>query len=389
MATDAELLGIRRHLHAHPELSLREHRTAEYIEERLRGFGVTSIERVAETGVVALIQGAQPGPVWAYRADIDALPIQEVSGAEYKSRNPGVMHACGHDVHTTVALGLARELQRRRDELVGGVKILFQPAEEASPEDEPIGAERMVQEGVLDAPEVEAVFAMHCMPALDAGKIGYTGGPVWAASQLVEITVRGKKAHGAYPHEGIDAVAIAAQLVVGLQQVVSRSVDARQACVLTIGSLQAGNSYNIIADEAKLVGILRSLSEEALEVARGQIQQIVTSLPAAFGAEAELKLTPGANLTANHLPLERAVVSRLQARFSADVVVPHPPQLGAEDFSAFSRRRPGCYLFLGVRNRERGIEHALHTPSFDVDESCIGLGVEAMTEILLKKDATF
>jgi amidohydrolase len=387
MATDPELIAIRRHLHAHPELSLKEVATARFIEEKLREFGVESIERMAGTGLVALIPGETEGPVWAFRADIDALPIQESSDKEYKSRNEGVMHACGHDVHTTVALGLARQLQRRRKEMVGAVKILFQPAEEASPEGEPIGAEAMVQEGALSNPEVEAVFAMHCMPDLDAGKIGYTGGPVWAASRLVEISVEGIKAHGAYPHQGIDAVAVAAQLVVALQQVVSRSVDARDACVLTIGSVQAGNSYNIIADRAHLVGILRSLSEEAMEVASHRTTEVVSSLPAAFGATGSVTFTPGAHLTANDPALERRVVDRLMHRFGDDVIVAHPPQLGAEDFSAFSRRVPGCYLFLGVRNRARGIDSALHTPTFDVDEDCIGLGVTALTEILLRKDA--
>ncbi len=387
MATDNELVAIRRHLHAHPELSLREQETARFIQEKLRAFGVESIEVVADTGVVALIEGATPGPVWAYRADIDALPIQEVTDAEYKSRNAGVMHACGHDVHTTVALGLCRELHRRRQEMVGSVKVLFQPAEEASPEDEPIGAERMVQEGVLEDPPVEAIFALHCMPALDVGKIGYTGGPVWAASQLMEFEIQGRKSHGAYPHEGVDAVAVAAQLVVALQQVVSRSIDARQACVVTVGTIEAGTSYNIIADSARMVGILRSLSEDALTTARQRITELAERIPAAFGATGSVRFTPGADLTANDEALESRVVARLKDRFGPEVIVSHPPQLGAEDFSAFSRRVPGCYLFLGVRNRDRGIEHALHTPSFDVDEDCIGLGVDALTEILLKKDA--
>ena len=381
--TDRELIEMRRHLHRHPELSLREERTASYIEEKLRRFGIEKLERCAETGVVAVIEGGQPGITKAYRADIDALPIQESSEAEYASQNPGVMHACGHDVHTTVGLGVARELFRRREELKGRVKLIFQPAEEASPEDDPIGAERMVQEGVLEDPKVEAIFALHCMPALEVGKIGYTGGPVWAASELVEIEIEGKKAHGAYPHEGVDAVVVAAQLIQGLQQVVSRVVDARQACVLTIGRLEAGNSYNIIADRAKLTGILRGLSEEAMDRARGAIEEIVERLPAAFGARGRLKITPGARLTANDLALEERTVEMIRQKVGPEVLSRHLPQLGAEDFSAFSRRVPGCYLFLGVRNEEKGIVNALHTPNFDVDEDCLGLGVKVMTEVLL------
>lgn len=380
---DPELVAMRRHLHRYPELSMKEERTAQYIEEKLRAFGIETIERLADTGVVALIEGEKEGITKAYRADIDALPIQEVSEVVYKSTNPGVMHACGHDVHTTVGLGCAREVYRRRRELKGRVKFIFQPAEEASPENEPIGAERMVQEGVLKNPDVEAIFALHCMPALEVGKIGYTGGPVWAASELVEIEVEGKKSHGAYPHEGIDAVAVAAQLIVSLQQVVSRMVDTRQPCVLTVGRMEAGNSYNITAEKAEMTGILRGLSEEGMQTARRAIEKMVASLPGAFGATGRVRFTPGARLTANDVELEARTVELIRQKVGKELVVQHLPQLGAEDFSAFSRRVPGCYLFLGIRNEARGIVYPLHTPTFDVDEECLSIGVKAMTEVLL------
>lgn len=381
---DQELIAMRRHLHQYPELSLKEENTARFIEEKLKSFGITAIERVAETGVVALVEGKREGITKAYRADIDALPIQESSDRDYQSRNPGVMHACGHDVHTTVGLGVARAIFNRREELKGAVKFIFQPAEEASPENEPIGAERMVQEGVLKDPDVSAIFALHCMPALDVGKIGFTGGPVWAASELVEIEVVGKKAHGAYPHEGVDAVAVSAQLIVALQQVISRMVDTRHPCIFSIGKVEAGNSYNIIAAEAKLTGILRGLSEEGMAKAREAIERMVITLPTAFGASASVRFTAGAKLTANDQELEARAVSLIREKCGSDVVESHLPQLGAEDFSAFSRRIPGCYLFLGIRNEGKGIIHPLHTPNFDVDEACLGLGVRAMTEVLLE-----
>lgn len=383
-----ELVRIRRHLHAHPELSLREHETARFIEGELAAMGLRP-ERVAGTGVVAVLEGAHDGPTLGWRADIDALPIEQVSEAPYRSKRPGVMHACGHDVHTTIGLGLARALAARREELRGRVKFVFQPAEEAAPVDEPIGAERMVVEGVLENPRVDAMFALHCMPTLEVGRIGYTGGALWAGSQHVEITVRGAKTHAAYPHEGIDAVVAASHVVVALQTVVSRRVDARQPVVLSIGKLEAGNTYNVIADEAKLSGILRTLSDEAAAVAREEIERIVAGVTAALGARGEVRFTQGAYLTANDVALEQRTVALLQEVAGVEAVVPHLPQLGAEDFSAFSRRVPGCYLFLGVRNEARGITHMIHTPQFDVDESCMPFAVRNFSEVLLKTAATW
>lgn len=383
--TDDDLISIRRHLHAHPELSLREEKTATFVEEQLAAFGIDQVERIAGTGVVALVVGEREGPTRAYRADIDALPIEEKNDVDYASKNTGVMHACGHDVHTTIGLGVARAVHRRRHELAGRVKFIFQPAEEASPEDEPVGAERLVKEGVLQSPQVDAIYALHCMPTLEVGKIGYTGGPVWAASELMEIEIEGKQAHGAYPHEGIDAVAVAAQVVVALQQVVSRTIDARQSCVVTVGHVEAGNSYNIIAERASMTGILRGLSDEAMERARQSIEEIVTHVSRGFGATGSVKFTPGARLVANDVSLESSAVAIIKEQLGDAIVTSHQPQLGAEDFSAFSRRIPGCYLFLGIRNEARGITHALHTPHFDVDEDCIGVGVAAMTEVLLAK----
>ncbi len=379
----SRLIERRRHLHAHPELSNQEEQTARYIEQQLAGIGLEDVRRVADTGVVALIEGALDGPTLAWRADIDALPIQEINDTSYASQNAGVMHACGHDVHTTVGLGLAEQLWARRGELCGRVKFIFQPAEEASPVDEPIGAEKMALAGVLDEPEVDAVFAAHCMPSLEVGKIGYTGGGVWAGSTLVEIAVRGQKAHGAYPHEGIDAVLVASHLVTALQSVVSRRVDTRKPCVLTVGSIQGGNSYNILAEDAHLTGILRALDEDVSEFARGEIERLSQNICAGFGASCQVKFTPGARPVVNDAGLEARAVAALTGRFGADEIVSHPPQLGAEDFAAFSRRVPGCYLFLGIRNEAKGIVNALHTPNFDVDERCLAFGVERFAAMLV------
>lgn len=383
------LVGMRRHLHKHPELSFKERETQRYIEQCLRDVGITDITRCADTGVVAIIEGAHPGPTLAFRGDIDALPIIEDSEQPYASCNPGVMHACGHDVHTTLGLGVARAMWRNRASIHGRIKCIFQPAEEASPTGEPIGAERMAQEGVLLAPDVDAIFAYHCMPTLDVGHIGYTSGPVWAGSTLVEITVHGQKTHAAYPHSGIDAVLVAAQVILGLQTVVSRRLDARQPCVLSIGKLDAGESYNIIADTAQLTGILRVLSDDTAVQARAHIQQVVDGICAAHGAHAEVRFTPGARLTTNDVELEQRTVELMKQSVGAHALVPHLPQMGAEDFAAFSTRIPACYLFLGVRNESRGITHMIHTPKFDVDEDCIALGVHAMSHALLDLGASW
>jgi amidohydrolase len=382
-ASEVALLStIRRDLHQNPELSFFEERTASRIEDELNAIGITH-QRLAKTGVVGLIEGAHPGPTLLFRADIDALPIEELSDIAYKSQNKGVMHACGHDVHTTIGIGVARALMSQREHLHGRIKLVFQPAEEASPENEPIGAERMVVEGVLENPKVDAAFAFHVMPTLDVGKIGYTGGPCWARSDLFEITITGKKTHAAYPHEGIDAVVVAAQMVTALQTLVSRRVDARDAAVISVGKLEAGNSYNIIADRAVLTGIIRTLSDDVADLIATEMNQLCTQLAVAFGAEAHVRLTAGARLTANDPGLEHRTVQSMRTHVGADTLVPIAPQMGAEDFASFSRRVPSCYLFLGVRNEARGIVHMIHTPFFDVDEACLPLAVRAMSQALL------
>jgi amidohydrolase len=384
-AAQAELVACRRYLHANPELSFEEEQTAQALEARLKVAGITDLKRCAGTGVIAIIEGAHPGPTLAFRADTDALPIQEEGEVAYKSCRPGVMHACGHDVHTTVGLGVALALQANREGLHGRVKMIFQPAEEAPPSpDGPVGAARMVAEGALRSPDVDAIFALHCMPDLDAGRIGYTGGGVWARSDLMEIAIEGSKAHAAYPHEGIDAAVAAAHVLLALQTIVSRRVDTRRPCVVTVGRLEAGVSYNILAERAKLTGIIRTLSDEVSEQVMGEVVRIVEGVSGALGARATVRFVPGARLTANALWLESWTVGALRDVLGAERVVGHMPQLGAEDFAAFSREVPGCYLFLGVRDEARGIAHALHTPRFDVDERCLALGVRGMASALLR-----
>ncbi len=384
---DATLVAIRRDLHMHPELSHRESRTAGVIAERLRALGLEPRTGIAGHGVVALVDGAHPGPTLLYRADIDALPIQEADDRDYASTHPGVMHACGHDVHTTVGLGVASRILEARSQLHGRVLFVFQPAEEAAPPPgEVIGAEKMVHEGVLSDYDVSGAFALHVMPTLDVGHIGYTSGPVWAASDLFDIEVKGRMAHGAYPHEGADTLYAASQIVVALQQVVSRNVDARDPCVVSVCRFDAGSAYNIVPDRATLQGLLRTHSDPVRDLAMTRMKAVVEATARACDCEATIRFVRGTYATANDPALERFAID-VAATVDGVAVSPHPPQMGAEDFAAFSRRVPGCYLFLGVRNEARGITHMIHTPRFDVDERCLGLGARAMTRVLLEAGA--
>lgn len=381
---ESDLVAIRRDLHAHPELSNAEARTGARIAEVLRALGYTPRTGVAGHGVVAVLEGDHPGPTLLYRADIDALPIQEVEGRPHGSTHPGVMHACGHDVHTTVGLGVASAMRARRAELRGRIVFVFQPAEEAAPPPgQTIGAERMVEEGVLDAPRVDAAFALHVMPLLDAGTIGYTRGPVWAASDLFDVTVEGRMAHGAYPHEGVDAIHCAAMIVQALQQIPSRNIDAREACVISLGRFQSGTAYNILPAQAHLQGLIRTHCPEVRQVVLARFHEVVSGIATACGCQANVSIVRGTYRTANDVTLETFTTDAIAAAHPDLRVVPFKPQMGAEDFAAFSRRVPGVYLFLGVRNEERGITHMIHTPAFDVDESCLGVGVRAMVDALL------
>jgi amidohydrolase len=383
-ALQPKLVQIRRDLHEHPELSNREFRTAGIVAEHLRGLGLSVQTGVAHTGVVALLEGNGPGRTVAVRADMDALPIQELNAVPYRSKHEGVKHACGHDVHTTIGLGVAEALSQIRATLSGSVKFIFQPAEEGAPAGETGGAYLMLDEGVLDNPPVESILGLHVMPTLDAGKLGYHAGPVWASNDAIEVVIHGRKTHGAYPHTGVDAILVASHVLQALQTLVNRSVDVRDPLLISFGVIQGGNQFNVIADEVRLLGMMRCLNPEIRRTTPARIEELVRGITGSFGASHSLNITPGAPVTMNHPEMVKRAVPVLEGTVGKENLLLQKPQMGAEDFACYAERVPGFYFMLGVRNESLGITEMLHTPRFDVDETCLSVGVHAMSSLVLE-----
>jgi amidohydrolase len=376
------LVEARRWFHQRPELSNREVGTAKEIARRLTAMGYQVQTGIARTGVVAVLHGGLPGPVVAWRTDMDALPIEEQVAVPFRSQNPGVMPACGHDVHMTVALGIAEVLMTLRPEVHGTVKFIFQPAEEGPPAGEKGGASLMVEEGVLLNPAPAAIFGMHVMPTLPVGQVSVRAGGMLAASDEFTITVHGLKSHGSAPHLGVDAVYVAAQLVVGLQEVVSRETDARRPLVVSVGSLHAGNRFNIIADEAVLEGTVRTLDEATHLSVKPAMQRVVDGICQAYRARCELVYERSNPVTSNDPELAAFAAATLRAGLGADKVVEAEPIMAAEDFAHYLREIPGAFLFLGVRDPRKATASYLHTPTFEPDESAILTGVRAGATLL-------
>ena len=378
------LVAQRRDIHMHPELSNREERTSRVVAERLKALGFDEVRTsVAKHGVVALLRGGRPGPVVAVRADMDALPINETIDVPYKSRTPGVKHACGHDVHTTVALGVAEVLASMRAELPGAVKFLFQPAEEGAPPGEEGGAKLMIKEGALENPRPAAIFGLHTEPNAQAGQVGYHSGPAMASSDTFSITVRGKSAHGAQPHRGVDAVVVAAECVLALQNIRSRRIDPLEPLVITLGTVQGGTRFNVIAEEVKLTGTMRTLSDQVRERAVALMRETLASVTAAYGATFELNMGDSNPVTYNEPALVEESLPAIKRVVGDQNALALRPFMPSEDFSYYQKVVPGFYYFLGVGNRARGINAGWHTPEFDVDEESLVVGVKVMSNVLL------
>jgi amidohydrolase len=384
-AIRARIVETRRDLARHPELSNREVWTSKYIADRLRELGFTEVRTgVARHGIVALLKGGKPGKVVAWRADMDGLPVQDIGDKPYKSQIDGVKHACGHDAHMAIALGVAEVLSKMKADLPGTVKFIFQPAEEGAPEGEEGGAALMVKEGVLDNPRPGAIFGLHVWSQAPSGKIHYVPGGFMASADPFEVVVRGKRVHAATPHLGVDPIVIASQCVSAMQTIRSRRIDPLDAIVLTFGSIHGGNRGNIIPDSVTLQGTLRTLSEQVRESARTMMRQSLEGCTAGSGATYELKWGTGAYpVTHNDPELTRANLAALERTLGKENVVLARPTMGAEDFSFFQKVIPGFYWFLGIADPAKGTTGAHHTSEFAVDEDVLPLGVRSAASQLV------
>ena len=384
-ALEPKLIECRRDFHMHPELSNREARTGREIAARLRALKLDEVRYpVATHGVVAVLKGKKPGPVVAWRADIDALPINEVIDVPYKSRNAGVKHACGHDVHITVGLGIAETLAGLRDEIAGTIVFLFQPAEEGPPGDEPGGAPLMINEGALNL-KPQAIFAYHVSGDFDSGTVAYAPGPFLASADTFQATFKGRKAHGSTPQLGNDAVVTAAQCIMALQTIHSRRIDTAQPSVLTIGTIHGGDRHNIIADSVKVTGTIRTYNETVRESIRTMMRQTLGGCTSAFGSDFDLSWStntyPPTINDARQVAFAVPVLERVLGKAN---VLPTRPVMGAEDFSYYLKQVPGAMFWLGVRNEKKGFGSGIHTAEFDIDEDALSVGVRTGAALLLE-----
>jgi amidohydrolase len=386
---EPSVIAIRRDIHEHPELGNREVRTAKIVAERLRELGIEVQEKVAHTGVVGVLKGGKPGKVVALRADMDALPVAEQVDlpfaskvrTTYNGQEVGVMHACGHDAHVAILLGVAEVLAGVREDLGGTVKFIFQPAEEGAPEGEEGGAELMVKEGVLADPKVDAIFGLHVSSRFPVGEIAYKPEGMMAAVDSFKIVVRGKQTHGAYPWLGVDPIVVASQIVLGLQTIPSRQLESTKApSIVTVGAIHGGVRTNIIPDEVEMIGTIRSLDSHMRDELHSRIKRTAENIAASAGATATVTITTGYPITYNDPALTEAMVPSLRRVAGAANVKLVNPALGAEDFSFFQKEVPGLFFWLGTRPANQTAEQAPsnHSPLFFVDESGLGLGIRSM-----------
>jgi amidohydrolase len=380
----ASLIAQRRDFHMHPELGYQEVRTSKIVLERLRHMGLTDIRtNIAVHGLVALLKGGKPGPIVAYRGEMDALPFQELNNVPYKSTVSNVMHACGHDAHTTIALGVAEVLSRMRDQLPGTVKFVFQPnEEETAPEAMGDGAKMMVKEGALENPKPGAIFGLHTTAEIESGKIGARPGGAQAAADEFEIIIHGKSAYVAHPEEGVDAIIVAAQCIDGLQTIRSRRTDPLERIMLAIGKIEGGEKLGAPAAEVRMKGLLRSFSESARKQMKDEMRQTLDGICKAYGATFELKIDEQTMVVYNDPKLTSFAMDSIRHSLGKDATIEPEFRMGAEDFSYFQEQVPGILFRLGSGNKAKGITAQQHSPQFDIDEECMVVGVEAMANLI-------
>jgi amidohydrolase len=389
---ESKVVAWRRDFHQNPELGNREFKTAEKITAHLKQLGIEVQTGVAHTGVVGLLKGGKPGPVVALRADMDGLPVTERVDvpfksnvkAEYNGQTTGVMHACGHDTHVAILMGVAEVLASVKADLKGTVKFIFQPAEEGAPEGEEGGAKLMVKEGVLDNPKVDAIFGLHINSQTEVNTIAYKPGATMAAVDFFSIDVKGKQTHGAYPWSGVDPIVTSAQIVTGLQTIVSRNLDITKApAVVTIGAIHGGIRQNIIPEEVKMIGTIRTFDEEMHSHVHKRVTEISTHIAESAGATADVKIDVLYPVTFNDIPLTDKMVGTLQSVAGKENVILTTAKTGAEDFSYFQQKVPGFFFFLGGMPKGKNPLEAAphHTPDFYIDESGLVLGVRSLSRL--------
>lgn len=373
-----QLVSWRRDFHRHPELALQERRSAGIIAKKLRDLGYEVKTGVAETGIVALLRGNEAGPVVMARFDMDALPILEANETDYASQHRGVMHACGHDGHMAIGLGVATLLDRHQDALTGTVKLVFQPGEEGGD-----GARIMVEEGVLEDPRPDVALIAHLWNEKPVGTINVTPGPVMAAAEKWICTVRGKGGHGALPHQAVDPIVAASHIVIGLQAVVSRNVSPLETAVVTVGSFQGGDAFNVIPDSVDLSGTIRTYDPHVREDVLRRVREIVETVAKAYDASADLQIAHLTPAVVNSPQIVEVVREAAEQVVGPQQVASGERTMGSEDAAYFIQDVPGCYFFIGSANSERGLDASHHNPHFDFDEDALPIGVAVMTEAIM------
>jgi amidohydrolase len=377
-----EIQAIRRHIHAHPELSYQEYKTAEFVSATLTSWGIKHQNNVAGTGIVALIEGNNPElKTIALRGDMDALPITEANDVPYKSQNEGVMHACGHDVHTSSLLGAAKILHEIRDQWQGTIKLLFQPGEEMVPG----GASLMIKDGALKNPDVSSITGQHVMPLIEVGKVGFRSGMYMASADELHVTVTGKGGHAALPEQNIDPVLITAHMIVALQQIISRNASPKTPSVLSFGMIEAKGATNIIPNEVKVLGTFRTMNEPWRKQAHEKMKKMAEGIAESMGGSCDFNIVKGYPYLENDPQLTH--LSRIAAEeyLGKENIVDLDLWMGAEDFAFYSQEIPACFYRLGVRNEAKGITSSVHTPTFDIDEEALKIGMGLMAWIAFKQ----